>query len=122
MIPVIYFNSKLDIASECETDDRLTVVIFSYAFKELLRRCLIMSDVEENKHIQEFLKFAEEANSSFKVEDIQQQLASSSENEDIYSSDIEIFINNAVEKYLEQFQLLKKYENARQNLNIQSEE
>lgn len=122
MIPVIYFNSKLDIASECETDDRLTVVIFSYAFKELLRRCLIMSDVEENKHIQEFLKFAEEANSNFKVEDIQQQLASSSEIDEIYSQDIELFINNAVEKYLEQFQLLKKYENARQNLNIQSEE
>lgn len=122
MIPVIYFNSKLDIASECETDDRLTVVIFSYAFKELLRRCLIMSDVEENKHIQEFLKFAEEANSIFKVEDIQQQLASSSESDEIYSPDIELFINNAVEKYLEQFQLLKKYENARQNLNIQSEE
>ena len=122
MIPVIYFNSKLDIASECETDDRLTVVIFSYAFKELLRRCLIMSDVEENKHIQEFLRFAEEANSNFKVEDIQQQLASSSESDEIYSQDIELFINNAVEKYLEQFQLLKKYENARQNLNIQSEE
>ena len=122
MIPVIYFNSKLDIASECETDDRLTVVIFSYAFKELLRRCLIMSDVEENKHIQEFLRFAEDANSNFKVEDIQQQLASSSESDEIYSQDIELFINNAVEKYLEQFQLLKKYENARQNLNIQSEE
>ena len=122
MIPVIYFNSKLDIASECETDDRLTVVIFSYAFKELLRRCLIMSDVEENKHIQEFLRFAEEANSNFKVEDIQQQLASSSESDEIYSQDIELFINNAVEKYLEKFQLLKKYENARQNLNIQSEE
>ena len=122
MIPVIYFNSKLDIASECETDDRLTVVIFSYAFKELLRRCLILSDVEENKHIQEFLRFAEEANSNFKVEDIQQQLASSSESDEIYSQDIELFINNAVEKYLEQFQLLKKYENARQNLNIQSEE
>ena len=121
MIPVIYFNSKLDIASECETDDRLTEVIFSYAFKELLRRCLIMSDVEENKHIQEFLRFAEDANSNFKVEDIQ-QLASSSESDEIYSQDIELFINNAVEKYLEQFQLLKKYENARQNLNIQSEE
>ena len=122
MIPVIYFNSKLDIASECETDDRLTVVIFSYAFKELLRRCLIMSDVEDNRHIQEFLRFAEEANSNFKVEDIQQQLASSSESDEIYSQDIELFINNAVEKYLEKFQLLKKYENARQNLNIQSEE
>jgi len=122
MIPVIYFNAKLDIASECETDDRLTVVIFSYAFKELLRRCLIMSDVEENKHIQEFLKFAEGANSNLKVEDIQQQIASSSESDEIYSQDIELFINNAVEKYLEQFQLLKKYENARQNLNIQSEE
>jgi hypothetical protein len=122
MIPVIYFNSKLDIASECETDDRLTVVIFSFAFKELLRRCLIMNDVEDNKYIQEFLKFAEEANSNFKVEEIQQQLASSSESDEIYSPDIELFINNAVEKYLEQFQLLKKYENARQNLNIQSEE
>ena len=122
MIPVIYFNAKLDIASECETDDRLTVVIFSYAFKELLRRCLIMSDVEENKHIQEFLKFAEGANSNLKVEDIQQQIASSSESDEIYSQDIELFINNAVEKYLEQFQLLKKYENARQNLNMQSEE
>ena len=122
MIPVIYFNSKLDIASECETDDRLTVVIFSYAFKELLRRCLILSDVEENKHIQEFLKFAEKANSNFKVEEIQQQLATSTENEEIYSNDIELFINNAVEKYLEQFQLLKKYESARQNLNIQNED
>ena len=122
MIPVIYFNSKLDIASECETDDRLTVVIFSYAFKELLRRCLILSDVEENKHIQEFLKFAEKANSNLKVEDIQQQLATSTENEEIYSNDIELFINNAVEKYLEQFQLLKKYESARQNLNIQNED
>ena len=30
-----------------------------------------MSDVEENKHIQEFLRFAEDANSNFKVEDIQ---------------------------------------------------
>jgi len=56
------------------------------------------------------------------VEEIQQQLASSSESDEIYSPDIELFINNAVEKYLEQFQLLKKYENARQNLNIQSEE
>ncbi len=122
MIPVIYFNAKLDIASECETDDRLTVVIFSYAFKELLRRCLLLSDVDENKHIQEFLKFAEQANTNLKVEEIQQQIASTNENEEIYSPEIELFIDNAVAKYLEQFQLLKKYENARQNLNIQSEE
>ena len=122
MIPVIYFNAKLDIASECETDDRLTVVIFSYAFKELLRRCLILSDVDENKHIQEFLKFAEQANNNSTVEDIQQQIAETSENEIIYSPEIELFIDNAVAKYLEQFQLLRKYENARQNLNLQSEE
>ena len=83
---------------------------------------MLLSDVDENKHIQEFLKFAEQANTNLKVEEIQQQIASSNENEEIYSPEIELFIDNAVAKYLEQFQLLKKYENARQNLIIQSEE
>ncbi len=116
MIPVIYFNSSLDLASECETDDRLSIIIFSFAFKELLRRCLILDDVEDNKYIQGFLEFAENANNGVKTVEIQQKLSDTNESEIIFSEEIESFINKSLEVYLDQLQLLKKYNQARQNI------
>ncbi len=119
MIPVIYFNSSMDIASECETDDRMSIIIFTFAFKELLRRCIILEDVEDNKYIKGFLDFADSANSGIKSDEIQQKLSDTNETEIIFSEEIENFINKALEVYLDKLQLIKRYNQARQNLMME---
>ena len=124
MIPVIYFDKKLDVASDCETDNRLLVSIFSMGFKELLRRCVILSEVSDNLHIQEFLKYADSANSSNKkFDEISQDLEERFEYENLFiNEDLETYLNNALEKYLEDMDLMAKYERAKENIEVYEEE
>jgi len=120
MEPVIYLNKKLDISSDCERDDRLLVAIFTFSFKELLRRCIVAEDVDENTHIQEFLAYAQSANTT-ELEDIKQSLEERYVIEDIYAEDVENFLDKALEKYIEDLDMLKKYQNAQENFNEKSD-
>jgi hypothetical protein len=119
MRPVIYLNEQLHLLSDMEIDDKLSLAIFSFGFKELLRRCFFKYELSENKYIQNFLHYAEIANDK-KVEDIHQQFmnyGSESENDQFFNEDLEVFLNNALEKYLEDIKFLKRYADAKKEIS-----
>lgn len=116
MRPVIYLNDQLHVLSDMETDDKLALAIFSFGFKELLRRCFFKYDLLENKYIQNFLQYAETANSK-KVEDLQQQLMNyTNDDTQYFNDDLEDFLNNALEKYLEDIKFFKRYTDAKKEI------
>lgn len=116
MRPVIYLNDQLHVLSDMETDDKLALAIFSFGFKELLRRCFFKYDLSENKYIQNFLQYAETANSK-KVEDLHQQLMNYASDDTQYiNDDLEDFLNNALEKYLEDIKFFKRYTDAKKEI------
>jgi len=86
------------------------------AFKELLRRCISKIN-NENEYINQFIKYAEEAN-DIKVAEIIQEMDEAESGVEplqlLYSDEIEKFIQKATDYYVEQQDFFNKYQRAKE--------
>ena len=114
--PVIFLSKKFEIHQDMESDNALTVTVFSMAFKELLRRCISKIN-NENEYINHFIKYAEEAN-DIKVAEIIQEMDEAESGVEplqlLYSDEIEKFIQKATDYYVEQQDFFNKYQRAKE--------
>jgi len=103
--PVIYLNKKLGLKSDISSDTRIRSLIFSSAFKELIRRSIINPD---NKFKEKLLEYAESHSENLKWRDLHGNIE---EPNDLYDDqEINEFIEDATSGYIASFNLTKKYQ------------
>lgn len=111
--PTIYVNKKLGIKNDLNTDKRISTVIFSSSFEDLLRKSLINPDNEYKKQLIEYAQNHNETDSKKLIEQVGEMSS-----EDIYSDyELNAFISNAVEGYIQDFGFINKYIYDQQRFN-----
>jgi len=104
--PVIYLNKKLGVKSDVSSDSRIKSLIFSSAFKELIRRSIVDPDNEYKKKL---LDFAETFSDNYKWADLCSDKVETPT--DVYESqEINEFIDEATSGYITSFNLIQKYQ------------
>ncbi|MDA7588357.1 hypothetical protein N8709_04155, partial [Candidatus Pelagibacter sp.] len=104
--PVIYVNKKLGIKSDISSDSRIKSLIFSSAFKELIRKSIVDPDNEYKKRL---LDYAQTFSETHKWEDLKADKVEVPS--DVFENqEINEFIDDATSGYISAFNLLKKYQ------------
>ena len=116
--PVIYLNKKLGIKSDMSSDLRIRTLIFSKCFGELLRHSIISPD---NQYKLRLLKYAQTHNEQKNWEDLS-EIFKKPEAEDFYeNSELEEFIENAVQGYILEKDFIEKYLDEKNKLETNHE-
>lgn len=111
--PTIYVNKKLGIKNDLNADKRISTVIFSSSFEDLLRKSLINPDNEYKNQLIEYAQNHNEIDSKKLIEQVQEMSS-----EEIFSDyNLNAFISNAVEGYIQDFSFIKKYIHDQQRFN-----
>ena len=110
--PVIYVNKKLGIKSDISSDSRIKSLIFSSAFKELIRKSIVDPDNEYKKRL---LNYAQTFSETHKWEDLKADKVEVPT--DVFENqDINEFIDDAASGYISAFNLLKKYQDQKNEI------
>lgn len=118
--PVIYVNKKLGIKSDISSDSRIKSLIFSSAFKELIRKSIVDPDNEYKKRL---LDYAQTFSETHKWEDLKADKVEVPT--DVFENqEINEFIDDAASGYISAFNLLKKYQDQKNEItdNLDAEE
>ena len=113
--PVIYLNKKLGLKSDISSDTRIRSLIFSTAFKELIRKSIVSPD---NEFKTKLLEYAETHSGNLKWKDLHEKIEIAN---DLYDDqEINEFIEDATSGYITSFNLIKKYqEQKNEDINVQ---
>jgi len=116
--PVIYLNKKLGLKSDVSSDSRIRSLIFSSAFRELIRKSIVNPDNEYKKKL---LNYAQTHNDNLKWADLNDKIE---EPNDVYDlQEVNEFIDDATSGYVTSFNLIQKYqEQKNENINNQDNE
>ena len=110
--PVIYVNKKLGIKSDISSDSRIKSLIFSSAFKELIRKSIVDPDNEYKKRL---LDYAQTFSETHKWEDLKADKVEVPT--DVFENqEINEFIDDAASGYISAFNLLKKYKDQKNEI------
>jgi len=112
--PTIYVNKKLGIKNDLSADKRISTIIFSSSFEDLLRKSLINPD---NKFKEQLIEYAQNHNENIIGKELSEKIGDMHIDEFFTDQDISEFISNAVEGYIRDFEFVNKYIYDQQKFN-----
>ena len=112
--PTIYVNKKLNVKNDLNSDKRISTIVFSTAFEDLLRKSLINPD---NEYKNQLIEYAQNHNDNVQSKELIEKISEMSPDEIFQDQEINEFISNATEGYIQDFNFISKYIYDQQRFN-----